>query len=54
MLGGPWGGSHYIYGRYRQYRSNEVDESFFPIIFSRGGSHKRTLWLDEYVKSGLL
>jgi len=46
----PFGKSSYIYGRYKRYQSVEVDESFFPIIYSRrGGGQKRTEWLKDYV-----
>eukprot|EP00980_Cylindrotheca_fusiformis_P026399 scaffold16066_cov109-Cylindrotheca_fusiformis.AAC.5 len=45
----PFGASSYIYGRYKKYNSTEVDESFFPIVYSApGGEKKRTEWLDGF------
>ena len=48
---GPFGNTSYIYGRYRKYNSVEVDESFYPIIYGRGGGRGllRTEWVDEYI-----
>ena len=48
---GPFGNTGYIYGRYRRYNTVDVDESFFPIIYGRGGgsSLSRTEWIDDYV-----
>lgn len=36
-----------IYGRYRKFGSNEVDEHYFPVIWSREG--RRTPGIDEYI-----
>lgn len=36
-----------IYGRYRKFNSNEVDENYFPVIWSREG--RRTPGIDEYI-----
>jgi hypothetical protein len=48
----PFGRSSYIYGRYKKYKSTEVDETFFPIIYSApGGERKRTEWVDNYISS---
>ena len=41
----PFGGTTYIYGRYKRYNSVEVDDTFFPIIYG----DKRTEWLDDYI-----
>eukprot|EP00978_Attheya_sp_CCMP212_P009293 scaffold21966_cov38-Attheya_sp.AAC.2 len=48
----PWGSSSYIYGRYKHFGSNELDESFFPIIYADDCAEtgqKRTTWLDDYI-----
>jgi phytanoyl-CoA hydroxylase len=49
----PFGKTSYIYGRYKRFKSIEVDETFFPIIYSSIGENeeglKRTEWLDEFV-----
>ena len=46
----PWGKTSYIYGKYRQFGSVELDESFFPVIYAETGSGRtRTLWLDSYL-----
>ena len=37
-----------IYGRYKRYNSVELDESFFPIIFSLEGN--RTVWIDDFIR----
>ena len=42
---GPFGNGTYIYGRYKRYNSVDVDESFFPIIYSN-----RTAWIDDYLR----
>jgi hypothetical protein len=48
----PFGKSSYIYGRYKKYKSTEVDETFFPIIYSApGGERKRTEWVDNYISN---
>ncbi|CAJ1933041.1 unnamed protein product [Cylindrotheca closterium] len=46
----PFGNASYIYGRYKRFNSVEVDETYFPIIYSKNGcDQKRTEWLDDYV-----
>jgi ectoine hydroxylase-related dioxygenase (phytanoyl-CoA dioxygenase family) len=40
-----------IYGRYKKFGSNEVDESYFPIIWREDGY--RTPGLDDYLKKGI-
>lgn len=45
---GPFGRATYIYGRYKRYNSVELDESFFPIIFSSEGN--RTVWIDDFIR----
>lgn len=48
----PFGKTSYIYGRYKRYNSTEVDETFFPIIYTApDAGHRRTEWIDEYIKS---
>mmetsp|Transcript_5596 Transcript_5596/g.8349 ORF Transcript_5596/g.8349 Transcript_5596/m.8349 type:complete len:405 (-) Transcript_5596:2100-3314(-) len=48
---GPWGCSSYIYGRYKKHGSNDVDESFFPIVFAQPNSEEnRTGWIDVYTE----
>lgn len=48
----PFGKTSYIYGRYKRYSSTEVDETFFPIIYTvPNTSHERTEWIDEYITS---
>ena len=50
----PFGKTSYIYGRYKRYQSTEVDETFFPIIYSTlgaEGGQKRTEWIDDYIAS---
>lgn len=41
-----------IYGRYKKFGSNEVDESYFPIIWREDGY--RTPGLDEYLEKGIV
>ena len=36
-----------IYGRYRRIGSDEMDESFFPILWTRDG--RRSAWLSRYL-----
>lgn len=38
----------YIYSRYRRRDTLDMDESFFPVLWTRNGG--RTTWLDEYVR----
>ena len=46
----PFGKTSYIYGRYKRYQSTEVDETFFPVIYTvPDASHRRTEWIDEYI-----
>jgi len=40
-------GTGCIYGRYRKFGSNDVDENYFPVIWSREG--RRTPGIDEYI-----
>lgn len=40
----------YIYRRYQRTGSNDLDESFFPILFSGNGT--RTSWLNRYCETG--
>lgn len=40
----------YIYSRYKKVNSQEMDESYFPILWREDGY--RTPWLDDYVKIG--
>ncbi|KAL3942600.1 MAG: hypothetical protein SGBAC_003232 [Bacillariaceae sp.] len=45
----PFGSSSYIYGRYKRYQCVEVDETYFPIIYSKQDcDQKRTEWLNDY------
>jgi len=47
----PWGNTSYIYGRYKRYKSTQVDESFFPITFAVDGcGQARTPWIDHFLK----
>jgi phytanoyl-CoA hydroxylase len=41
----------YIYRRYQRTGSPELDESFFPIIWSREG--RRTDWIEGYLQDGV-
>ncbi len=41
----------YIYRRYQRTGVAELDESFFPIVWSRNG--RRTAWIEEYLASGM-
>ncbi|MFC2973692.1 phytanoyl-CoA dioxygenase family protein [Azotobacter bryophylli] len=41
-----------IYGRYKKFGSNEVDESYFPIIWREDGY--RTPRLDEYLEKSIV
>ena len=41
-----------IYGRYKKFNSNEVDESYFPIVWREDGY--RTPGLDEYLEKGIV
>uniref|UniRef100_A0A6U3ZUB2 Phytanoyl-CoA dioxygenase n=1 Tax=Ditylum brightwellii TaxID=49249 RepID=A0A6U3ZUB2_9STRA len=48
----PWGPTTYIYGRYKKFGSQEVDEDFFPIVYARDEAEcrkKRTAWLDSFI-----
>lgn len=45
----PWGHATYIYGRYRRFESDDLDQSFFPLTYSDCG--QRSVWIDEYVAS---
>ena len=38
---GPW------YGKYMHHGSNEMDEDFFPILWTKNG--RRSTWIDPYV-----
>jgi hypothetical protein len=40
----------YIYRRYQRTGDPELDESFFPILWSSEG--RRTNWIDTYCASG--
>jgi ectoine hydroxylase-related dioxygenase (phytanoyl-CoA dioxygenase family) len=40
----------YIYRRYQRTGDPTLDESFFPILWSRSGY--RTPWIEEYCRSG--
>ncbi|MFV1321303.1 hypothetical protein QMK96_30260, partial [Klebsiella pneumoniae] len=40
----------YIYRRYQRTDDPTLDESFFPLLWSR--SAERTTWLDGYCESG--
>ena len=37
----------YVYGRYKRVGSTEMDESFFPVLWTEGGY--RSAWLEGYV-----
>ena len=37
----------YVYGRYKRAGSTEMDESFFPVLWTEDGY--RSAWLDEYL-----
>ena len=41
-----------IYGKYKKFNSNEVDESYFPITYREDGY--RTPGLDEYLEKGIV
>ena len=41
----------YIYRRYQRTGDPSLDESFFPILWTRDG--QRTAWLENYSESGL-
>lgn len=41
----------YIYRRYQRTGEYNLDESFFPILWSEGG--RRTGWIDNYCKTGM-
>jgi ectoine hydroxylase-related dioxygenase (phytanoyl-CoA dioxygenase family) len=41
----------YIYRRYQRTGSAELDESFFPILWSESGY--RTPWIEEYLQTGM-
>ncbi|MDJ0635445.1 MAG: phytanoyl-CoA dioxygenase family protein [Xenococcaceae cyanobacterium MO_188.B29] len=43
-------GGGYIYGRYQRVGDNSLDESFFPILWTKNGY--RTPYLDYYCRSG--
>jgi len=47
----PFRSTTYIYGRYKKYQSNELDETFFPIVYSQHelSDQRRTEWLDKYI-----
>ncbi len=40
----------YIYGRYKRVGSVEMDESFFPILWT--ADNRRSGFLDEYIRQG--
>jgi ectoine hydroxylase-related dioxygenase (phytanoyl-CoA dioxygenase family) len=40
----------YIYSRYKKVNSQEMEESYFPILWRDDGY--RTPWLDDYVRNG--
>ena len=40
----------YIYRRYQRTDDPRLDESFFPLLWSRSG--RRTAWIDAYCESG--
>eukprot|EP00521_Asterionellopsis_glacialis_P017326 CAMPEP_0195302290 /NCGR_PEP_ID=MMETSP0707-20130614/30842_1 /TAXON_ID=33640 /ORGANISM="Asterionellopsis glacialis, Strain CCMP134" /LENGTH=292 /DNA_ID=CAMNT_0040365497 /DNA_START=362 /DNA_END=1240 /DNA_ORIENTATION=- len=47
----PWGSTKYIYGRYKLFQTNDLDESFFPIVYAAHSANtERTEWLDEYIQ----
>ena len=37
----------YVYGRYKRAGSTEMDESFFPVLWTEDGY--RSAWIDEYL-----
>jgi phytanoyl-CoA hydroxylase len=41
----------YIYRRYQRTDDPTLDESYFPILWSRSG--QRTIWIENYCASGL-
>ncbi len=41
----------YVYGRYKRVGDTTMDESFFPITWTRDG--RRSAWLAEYTKDAL-
>jgi hypothetical protein len=41
----------YIYRRYQRTGDPTLDESYFPILWSRSG--QRTTWIENYCSSGL-
>lgn len=38
----------YIYGRYKKMNSNEMDEAFFPILWTKDG--KRSATITEHLR----
>ena len=40
----------HVYARYRRHADTSMDESFFPILWTRDGY--RTPWLNDYVARG--
>jgi hypothetical protein len=40
----------YIYNRYKRVGDTAMDESFFPILWTRDG--QRTAFLDDYMRRG--
>ena len=40
----------YVYGRYKRAGSTEMDESFFPVLWTEDGD--RSAFLEEYLASG--
>ena len=40
----------YIYSRYKKVNSEEMDESYFPVLWREDGY--RTPWLDAYISAG--
>ncbi|MCY3669954.1 MAG: phytanoyl-CoA dioxygenase family protein, partial [Alphaproteobacteria bacterium] len=40
----------YIYGRYKRAGSTEMDESFFPVLWTENGY--RSAFLDDYLGAG--
>ena len=40
----------HVYARYRRHADTSMDESFFPILWTRDGY--RTPWLNDYVAKG--
>ena len=41
----------YIYRRYQRTDDPVLDESYFPVVWSRSG--RRTKWIEAYCESGL-